>query len=44
MVLMNALWNSKGMRKAGKELVEAMINLERIKCEMEENCDLGRSD
>lgn len=44
MVLMNALWNSKGMRKARKEAVEAVISLERFRREMEEGYDLGRSD
>ena len=36
MVLMDALWNSKGARKARKEAVEALIEAEKFLREMEE--------
>ena len=30
MVLMDALWNSKGVRKARKDAIEALINAEKF--------------
>lgn len=36
MVLMNALWNSKGARKARKEAVEAFIETKKFLRETEE--------
>ena len=43
MAIMNALWNSKGFKKARKDAIEAIIHLEKVLQDMENtyssNCD-----